>query len=64
MAADIGFVADAAERDADEFAAHGPGDGFAEAGFADAGRADKAEDGAFAVRVELADGQKFENAAF
>ena len=48
MAADVGFVAHAAQRDAHEVAAQRCGDGFAEAGFADARRADEAEDRAAA----------------
>ena len=39
VAADLGLVADAAEGDADELAAQRPGDGLAERGLADAGRA-------------------------
>ena len=43
MAADVGFIADAAESDTDEFSAHGFCDGFAERGFAHAGGTHKAE---------------------
>ena len=39
VATDLGLVADAAERDADELAAHGAGHRLAERGLADAGRA-------------------------
>ena len=38
VATDLGLVADAAEGDADELAAHGAGDGLAQRGLADAGR--------------------------
>ena len=44
MAADLGLVADAAEREADEIAARGLGERLAERGLADAGRPDEAED--------------------
>ena len=44
MAADFRFVADAAERDADELAVHRARDRLAERGLADARRADEAED--------------------
>ena len=39
----LGFVADTAQADADEFPPHGFGDRPAQAGLADAGSADKAE---------------------
>ena len=42
--ADLGLVADAADRDADELAAERPRDRLAERRLADAGRADEAED--------------------
>ena len=44
MAADLGLVAHAAERDAHELAARGARDRLAERGLADARRADEAED--------------------
>ena len=44
MAADLRFVAHAAERDAHELAVHRPRDRLAERGLADARRADEAED--------------------
>src|SRR5438876_2914177 len=56
VAADLGLVADAAERHADELAAHRASDGLAEARLADAGRADEAEDGRAQVVAELAHG--------
>ena len=62
MTADLGFVMRAAEADADEFAAGGAGDALPERGLADAGRADKAQDRAAALRVELVDRQVFEDA--
>ena len=51
VAADVGLVAHAAERDADELAAHRLGDDLAERRLADARRADEAEDRAAAVRA-------------
>ena len=62
MAADLGLVAHAAERHADELAAGGLGDGHAERGLADARRPDEAEDGALGILDELADGEEFEDA--
>ena len=44
VAADLGFVAHAAERDPDELAVHRARDRLAERRLADAGRADEAED--------------------
>jgi hypothetical protein len=44
MAADLGFVAYATEGDAREFASKRAGDGLAQRCFADAWRADEAED--------------------
>ena len=49
VAADLGLVAHAAEGDADERAAHGPGHALAEAGLAHAGRPDERDDGAGAA---------------
>ena len=46
MAADLGLVADAAQRHAHELASGGPGDRLADRGLAGAGRADQREDGA------------------
>ena len=67
VAANLGLVAHAAEADADELAAHRGGDRAAEAGLADARRADQAEDlgragGADAVDRQLAHGQEVEDA--
>ncbi len=62
MAADLGLVADAAERQADELAPQRAGDGAAERGLADARRADEAEDRALALGVELAHRQVLEDA--
>ncbi len=55
VAADLGLVADAAEGDADELAAHRVGDGLAEAGLADAGRAHEGQDGAPAPAADDAE---------
>ena len=61
MAADLGLVLHAAQRDAPEVAAQRAGDAASERGLADAGRADEAQDGALAVRLELAHGQVLED---
>ena len=50
VAADLGLVADAADRDALELAPEGAGDRLAEARLADPGRADEAEDRAVRLR--------------
>lgn len=47
VAADFGFIADAAQRYPHEFAPHGPGDRAAQGGFAYAWRTHKAKDDAF-----------------
>jgi hypothetical protein len=66
VAADLGFVADAAQGYPDELAAHGAGDGFAEGGLAHAGWTDQGQDRAgtasahdaeTAVGAAAADGQ-------
>ena len=62
MAANLGFVAHAAKRDADELPLHRAGDGLAERGLADAGRADEAEDRALHVAFELADREVLDDA--
>src|ERR1039458_7465105 len=62
MAANFGFVADAAEREAHEFAAGGLGDGHAERSFTDARRADETEYGALGILDQLTDGEEFEDA--
>ena len=62
VAPDLGLVPDAAERDADEAPAEGPGDGLAEGCLADAGRPDEAEDGTLDLLGELADAEVFEDA--
>ena len=51
MAADLGLVADSAERHADELAAGRTGDGLADRGLARAGRPDQREDDAGALVV-------------
>ena len=64
VAANLGLVADAAERDPNELAAQGAGDALAQTGLADAGWADKADDGAFTRAGELAHGQELQHALF
>ena len=62
VAADLGFVAHAAERHAHELAAHRLRDGPRQRGLADAGRADETQDRALQRRVELAHGEELEDA--
>ena len=62
VAADLGLVAHAAERDADELAAQGAGDRAAERGLAGARRADEAEDRPLGVVLQLAHGEELEDA--
>ena len=62
MAANFRLVPHAAEGNAGEFAPQGVGHAFAQGSFADAGRADQAEDGAFELLLELDDGQEFQQA--
>ena len=61
MAADLGLVVHAAQADPDEFAVHGPRDGLAKRGLADAGRADEAEDRRLALGRQLAHGKIFDD---
>ena len=62
VAADLGLVAHAAQRHADELAAQRPRDRLAERGLADAGRPDEAEDRPARLWRELADRQVLEDA--
>ena len=62
MAADLGLVAHAAQREAHELASERAGDGLAERGLADAGRPDEAEDRPLHVVLQLAHGQVLEDA--
>ena len=61
VAADLGLVADAADGDPLELAAEGAGDRFAEAGLADPGGPDEAEDRPRRVRVQFADREVLED---
>jgi len=54
-AANLGLVADAAQRHASEAAAHRAGDGRAQRGLAYAGRTHKAQDDAFALAADVVD---------
>ena len=63
VAADLGLVADAAERDARELAAQRVGDGLTQARLADPGRSQETEDRAAPGRVELADREVFDEPA-
>ena len=60
--ADLGVVADAPQRDADEAPAQGLGDATPERGLADPGRAGEAEDRRPLVRGQLAHAQVLEDA--
>ena len=62
MAADFGFIAHAAERQAHELAAGRLGDRHAERGLADAGRPDEAQDRALGILDQPAHRQEFEDA--
>ena len=62
MAANLGLVAHAAQREAHELAAGGLGDGHAQRSFAHARRSDEAEDRALGILDQLAHGEKFEDA--
>ncbi len=62
MAADLGFVAHAAQGDTRELAFDGLGDRARERGLADARRTDEAEDGAFELLRERLDGQVLDDA--
>src|SRR5271157_5766414 len=62
MAANFGFVVHAAQGDADELAAEGARNGFAEGGLADARRPDEAKDRPLHAWLEFLDGQVVEDA--
>ena len=65
MAPNLGFIPDAAQRQADVLAAQGLGDGLGDRGLTRAGGTYKAEDGPLERRItlglhqELSDGQVF-----
>ena len=62
VAADVGLVAHAAEGEPGVFPVQGAGDADADGGFADAGRADEAEDLPLLVGCELVHGEEVEDA--
>jgi len=64
MAADFGFITHAAQRHLDVMAARGARNRAGERGFADAGRAYQAENGAFELARALLHGEIFEDALF
>ena len=64
MTANLGLVANAAERDAHELPRHRAGDRLAERRLADAGRADEAEDRALHVPFELPHRQVLDDPLF
>src|SRR5206468_3301415 len=61
MAPDLGFIAHAAERDTDEFAAHGSRDRPTEGSFSYTWRSHEAQDRRFTLRPQLENGQVFED---
>ena len=61
MAPDLGFIAHAAERDTDEFAAHGSRDRPTEGSFSYTRRSHEAQDRRFTLRPQLENGQVFED---
>ena len=64
VAANLGLVAHAADREAGELASHRSCDRLAERSLADAGRPDEAENRAGQLLFELADGQILDDAVF
>ena len=64
VAADVGLVANAAQRDAHVFAIHGAGDRSGNGSFADAGRADQTQNLAAEIGADLLCGNVFHNAFF
>ena len=64
MAANFGLIANAAERNANEFASGRVPDGHRQRSFAHARRPDEAEDRALGILDQLAHGQEFQNAVF
>ena len=62
VAADLGLVMHAAQGQALEMTAQGPGDGAAQRGLAHAWRAGEAEDGALGLGIELAHAEEFQDA--
>jgi hypothetical protein len=64
MAANFGFIANATERDANEFASGSMADGHGQGSLADARRTYEAENGAFGVFYQLANGQELQDAVF
>ena len=63
MAADLRFVANAAQTHAGKLSSERVGDRLPETRFADAGRAEKTEDRSVPLRVEFAHGQIFDQPA-
>ena len=64
MTADLGFVVDAAQADADERTTQRAGDRLTERRLADARRPDETDDRRLAVRRELANGKVFDDPLF
>ena len=62
MAANLGFVTHAAQRQANKLSAGGSRDGFAQTGLADSRRSDKAKNRSFRILYQLAHGEIFKNA--
>jgi len=61
VALDLTLVIHAADREAEVLLLQCVGDGDADTGLSDSGRADQADDGTLGVLLFLAHGQKFEN---
>ena len=61
VAADLGLVPHPSQGHAHELASHGPGDGFAQRGFADTGRTNEAEDRPLHLLFQLAHRQEFQD---
>src|SRR5581483_1353654 len=64
MAADLGFVVNAAKRDADKFAPERTSNRTAERGLADARRSHEAKDWTFHCRLKTTNGEVIQNAVF
>src|SRR5205807_953689 len=62
VAADLGLVPNAAERDSHEFSAERLGDALAERGLSDSGRPDEAEDRTLHLLDHRLNGEVLENA--
>ena len=64
VSADLRFIVNAAETLAHEFPVHRPSDALSEGRLADARRANKTQDGAFALWHQFTHGEKFNDSLF